>query len=285
MGSEMCIRDRRLVHQKKCRSVAQHVIQLSRQGHVCEALEVLDVARAEGIENAILLDNRARILVQLNRHHEAISIWQELTQSDPKKYNSILIRQVVGALQLLCRSQGWSPQYFVQDVETLDALEGGVLRECDLLRGRGYAQLLIKLVDKAIEIGFQSPWLVLAKANALIELEKFVDAKNLLNHFKESVLDRDVLVTIENMLDTFSSDVEVELVVQALVPLKAKGDLDAAQDLLVQALLQNHSCVLYEEKLQELLVERGEKNPELQAFELFLGEAERMRTAASISSQ
>ena len=72
---------------------------------------------------------------------------------------------------------------------------------------------------------------------------------------------------------------------QALVPLKAKGDLDAAQDLLVQALLQNHSCVLYEEKLQELLVERGEKNPELQVFELFLGEAERMRTAASISSQ
>lgn len=275
----------KLARQQQCRFVLQRSVHLSQRGQPHQALALLDVARGEGIENDVLLDHRARVLVQLNRHREAISIWQELTQSDPKKYNAILISQVVGALQLLCRSQGWSPQYFDQDVETLDALEGGVLRECDLLRGRGYAQLLIKLVDKAIESGFQSPWLVLAKANALIELEKFVDAKNLLNHFKESVLDRDVLVTIENMLDTFSSDVEVELVVQALVPLKAKGDLDAAQDLLVQALLQNHSCVLYEEKLQELLVERGEKNPELQVFELFLGEAERMRTAASISSQ
>jgi hypothetical protein len=90
---------------------------------------------------------------------------------------------------------------------------------------------------------------------------------------------------MEDMLDTLSRNVEAELVVRALVPLKAKGDLDAAQNLLLQALLQNHSCVLYEEKLQELLVERGEKNPEYQAFELFLGEAERIRDAASISSQ
>jgi hypothetical protein len=90
---------------------------------------------------------------------------------------------------------------------------------------------------------------------------------------------------MEQMLDALSGDVEVELVVRAAVRLKAKGDLDAAQDLLVKALLQNHSCVVYEETLQQLLVERGEKNPALQAFELFLGEAEKMQTAALISGQ
>jgi hypothetical protein len=37
--------------------------------------------------------------------------------------------------------------------------------------------------------------------------------------------------------------------------------------------------------LQELFVERGEKNPALQAFKLFLGEAEKMQTAALISGQ
>ena len=176
-------------------------------------------------------------------------------------------------------------QHFDKNVETLDKLEGGVLQECELLRGRGYTKLLIKIVDQALESGFESPLLALAKANALIELEQFVDAKNFLNHSKESVRDQHVLVIMEDMLDTLSRDVEAELVVRALVPLKAKGDLDAAQNLLLQALLQNHSCVLYEEKLQELLVERGEKNPEYQAFELFLGEAERIRDAASLSSQ
>ena len=276
---------KRLIYQYKCRSVLQHVVQLSQQGHATEALSVLDVARAEGVENDMLLDNRARIFVQLNRHVEAISIWKKLSQSDPSKYNAILINQLVGALQLICRSQGWDAQYFNQDFETLDALERGVLKECELLRRRGYAQALIQLVDKALETGFESPWLVIAKANALIELENFVDAQNLLNHFKNSVQEQHALVAMEKMLDALSGDVEVELVVRAAVRFKAKGDLDAAQDLLVKALLQDHSCVVYEETLQQLLIERGEKNPTLQAFELFLGEAEKMQTAALISGQ
>ena len=139
--------------------------------------------------------------------------------------------------------------------------------------------------DKALETGFESPWLVIAKANALLELERFVDAQNLLNHFKNSVHEQHALAAMEQMLDALSGDVEVELVVRSAVRFKAKGDLDAAQDLLVKALLQDHSCVVYEEALQQLLIERGEKNPTLQAFELFLGEAEKMQTAALISGQ
>ncbi len=282
---ELQEKSKRLVFQQKCRCVLHRVLYFSRLGDAREALAILDRAQAEGIENNMLLDNRARIFVQLNRHLEAISIWKKLSQSDPSKYNAILINQLVGALQLICRSQGWDAQYFNQDFETLDALERGVLKECELLRRRGYAQALIQLVDKALETGFESPWLVIAKANALIELENFVDAQNLLNHFKNSVHEQHALAAMEQMLDALSGDVEVELVVRAAVRFKAKGDLDAAQDLLVQALLQNHSCVLYEETLQELLVERGEKNPALQAFKLFLGEAEKMQTAALISGQ
>ena len=282
---ELQEKSKRLVFQQKCRCVLHRVLYFSRLGDAREALAILDRAQAEGIENNMLLDNRARIFVQLNRHLEAISIWKKLSQSDPSKYNAILINQLVGALQLICRSQGWDAQYFNQDFETLDALERGVLKECELLRRRGYAQALIQLVDKALETGFESPWLVIAKANALIELENFVDAQNLLNHFKDSVHEQHALAAMEQMLDALSGDVEVELVVRAADRFKAKGDLDAAQDLLVQALLQNHSCALYEETLQELLVERGEKNPALQAFKLFLGEAEKMQTAALISGQ
>ena len=282
---ELQEKSKRLVFQQKCRCVLHRVLYFSRLGDAREALAILDRAQAEGIENNMLLDNRARIFVQLNRHLEAISIWKKLSQSDPSKYNAILINQLVGALQLICRSQGWDAQYFNQDFETLDALERGVLKECELLRRRGYAQALIQLVDKALETGFESPWLVIAKANALIELENFVDAQNLLNHFKNSVQEQHALVAMEKMLDALSGDVEVELVVRAADRFKAKGDLDAAQDLLVKALLQDHSCVVYEETLQQLLIERGEKNPTLQAFELFLGEAEKMQTAALISGQ
>ena len=38
----------------------------------------------------------------------------------------------------------------------MDVLERGALREYDLLRGRGYTQLLIKLVDKDLESGLGS---------------------------------------------------------------------------------------------------------------------------------
>jgi tetratricopeptide (TPR) repeat protein len=278
-------KSKRLAYQQKCRFVLQRVVQLSQLGHANEALAMLDVARAEGIENDVLLDNRARVLVQLNRHVEAIPIWRKLSCLDSNKYNAILISQVVGALQLICRSQGWKPQYFNQDLETLEALEVGVFHECEFLRGRGYTQLIIRLVDKALEYGFESFWLILAKANALIELQRFVDAKDLLSSFKESVQDQNALSALEKRLDALSIDVEAELVMQNLAQLKAKGDVDSAQDLLVQALMQNHCCILYEDQLKMLLIERGEKNPELQMFELFLGEAEKMLTAASVVGQ
>lgn len=207
------------------------------------------------------------------------------SHSNPNRYEPILARQLVRSSQSVCRSQGWLPQYIDQEIERLDELEVSILQECNLLCQYGYTPLLIRLVDCAFQNEFESPWLVIAKANALIELEKFVDAQNLLNHFKDSVHEQHALAAMEQMLDALSGDVEVELVVRAAVRLKAKGDLDAAQDLLVKALLQNHSCVVYEETLQQLLVERGEKNPALQAFELFLGEAEKMQTAALISGQ
>ena len=282
---ELQEKSKRLAYQQKCRFVLQRVVQLSQLGHANEALAMLDVARAEGIENDVLLDNRARVLVQLNRHVEAIPIWRKLSYLDSNKYNAILISQMVGALQLICRSQGWKPQYFNQDLETLEALEVGVFHECEFLRGRGYTQLIIRLVDKALEYGFESFWLILAKANALIELQRFVDAKDLLSSFKESVQDQNALSALEKRLDALSIDVEAELVMQNLAQLKAKGDVDSAQDLLVQALMQNHCCILYEDQLKMLLIERGEKNPEFQVFELFLGEAEKMLAAASVVGQ
>ena len=109
---ELQEKSKRLVFQQKCRCVLHRVLYFSRLGDAREALAILDRAQAEGIENNMLLDNRARIFVQLNRHVEAISIWKKLSQSDPSKYNIILINQLVGALQLICRSQGWNAQYF-----------------------------------------------------------------------------------------------------------------------------------------------------------------------------
>ena len=82
---ELQEKSKRLIYQYKCRSVLQHVVQLSQQGHANEALSVLDVARAEGIENDMLLDNRARALSQLNREEEAIQIWESLFESSDLK--------------------------------------------------------------------------------------------------------------------------------------------------------------------------------------------------------
>ena len=256
-----------------------------KQGDAIKALELLDAARAEGLDNNLLLDSRGRALIQLNRPVDAIPIWRELYHSNPNRYEPILARQLVRSSQSICRSQGWLPQYINQEIERLDELEASILQECNLLCQYGYTPLLIRLVDCVLQNEFESPWLVIAKANALIELEKFVDAQNLLNHFKDSVHEQHALAATEQLLDALSGDVEVELVVRAAVRLKAKGDLDAAQDLLVNELLQDYSCVVYEETLQQLLVERGEKNPALQAFELFLGEAKKMQTAALISGQ
>jgi hypothetical protein len=58
---------------------------------------------------------------------------------------------------LICRSQIKNFQCFNLDLRILDALERGALQECDLLCGRGHAQLLITLIDIALEseLGFR----------------------------------------------------------------------------------------------------------------------------------
>ena len=264
-------------------NLLKQVIALRQSGDVQGSLDLVDRSLADGIFSNYLLDNRGRALIQLNRCVEAIPIWWTLYQAKPQQYESILTKQLVRILKLTCRSQGWMPQHIVQEIETLASLEASVLKECELLRGYAYTPLIVRLIDTALENQFKTPWLILIKAKALIDLKSFDAAKNLLNQLQKSVQEPSTLHSIEDILAALASDVDVERVLQHVAELKVKGDLDAAQDLLVHAMLQNPSCVLFEEKLQELLVERGEQNPQLQAFELFLGEAERMRTAASMS--
>ena len=101
-------------------------------------------------------DNRARALIHLNRYIEGLSNWRKLLLLGPKIYNAIIVKQLVGALRLICRSQIKNAQCFNQSLEMLNVLERGVLQECDLHCGRGYAHLLIKLIYIALnsESGF-----------------------------------------------------------------------------------------------------------------------------------
>lgn len=260
--------------------VLKRVIALRQGGDSQGSLDLVDRSLADGMFSIYLLDNRGRALIQLNRCIEAIPIWWTLHQSKPLQYEPILTKQLVRLLNSSCRSQGWMPQCICQDIHSLELLEESILKECELLREYGYIPLIVKLIDTAGQNQFKSHVFTLVKAKALIDLQRFVDARHLLSQLKRSVKDQSILHSIEEILASLTDDVEVERVLQCVAELERNGDVDAAIMMLVESSLRRSLCLRYDNALKGLLSRTGEKYLELQIFELFLDQAEMMLASA-----
>lgn len=221
-------------------------IQLREDGQLEASLELIDAALAAGETDPWWLDNKARVLVELNNLCEALSIWEDIVATADENIGQVASEmlaihgaKLLAPLLNICEQNNWQPLYLAVNNQTI-LLQ--LLQELSASREAGEIDLSLKLIAQAKQLGFQSHWIEDNEARALVHLDRLQDAVALWRHL-ESSNDPTVVAAAHEMLKIFSPQLErknLEIQAEHLLEI---GDAAAAENLLLNALLQdlNHN--------------------------------------------
>ena len=151
--------------------------------HSDASLQLIEAARNHGITSAKLEAERARALAALNRHEQAIKIWQDQVSSDELKIkqqanNEIRLYEqshlsaikLLESLQTTLRSEMVEIKHLPEIAPLqLSALELPILNESIKLRNDNNERLSLKLLEICIQHGLRSDLIDDNKARALFK--------------------------------------------------------------------------------------------------------------------
>jgi len=231
-------------------------IKLREEGKLEESITLIDSALAAGETSLWWLDNKARVLVELNNPSEAILIWEHLvaaTNDDTGKVASEMLAihtsKFLEPLLNICKQCNWQPLYLgINDLSVLLQL----LQELSVSREAGKIELSLKLIAQAKELGFKFTWIKDNEARALVHLDRLQVAVAQWNNL-ESNNDPSLVATAVEMLEELNPQLESEKLENQAEQLLDDGDLDAAEALLLNALLTDPGHAGYRELLLRTL--------------------------------
>jgi len=183
----------------------EDAVQLRIDGYPEKSLNMIEQHLQNGEANDWWLDNKARALVMLNRRIEAIEIWKKLLQSsDPDLItvsSQMLLVQTSFILKPLmdyCKSANWPTEFLDQGQEGKIPLLDSILLEISKLALADRNFIALGLANHAIQQGMDSPWLLLAKAEALQAIGKNPEATYWFNILKKSRYNEEFDMIIRN---------------------------------------------------------------------------------------
>ena len=214
------------------REVLEEAIRLREDGRPDLSLALLDQAEAEGHRDGWLTDNRARALVQLQRHGEAKRLWRDLESSEDQALRAVALQnlQVLALearvsgfhleVQALARELSWELERIRPELLHASEFEFALLEEALLTRERGAPATTLALMEWAIAAGFQSPWLEDNRARALVAMDRVVEACDIWRALVETASLEEARTAAAQMLKTFQLDEQkqrAQLMEQALL--------------------------------------------------------------------
>ena len=214
------------------REVLEEAIRLRDDGRPDLSLALLDQAEAEGHRDGWLTDNRARALVQLQRHEEAKRLWRDLKSSEDQALRAAAVQnlQVLALeagmsgfhieVQALARELSWELERIRPELIHASEFEFALLEEGVLARERGAPATTLALMEWAIAAGFQSPWLEDNRARALVAMDRVVEACGIWRVLAETAALEEVRTAAAQMLKLLQHEEQkqaVQLKEQALL--------------------------------------------------------------------
>jgi tetratricopeptide (TPR) repeat protein len=242
-------------------------IQLREQGQPAASLALLDASLLRGEQSPWIHDNRARALVDLARHGEAIEIWEKLqshkhqavaasAQEMLQLQRQRILLALHHTLQQLANQHAW-PLRHLGDPASLDlhAYTTSLLQEAIAARDNDQPELSLALLDAAQTSGLSNPWLDDNRARALVHLNRLPDAVVLWQQLQQHN-DDNIRGTAQEMLDLYGARARRLLALEQADQLQLAGELEPAISTLTEALLEDPQCLEIESKLQTLLTQR-----------------------------
>lgn len=220
----------------------KEAIKLREEGKLEASLELIDAALAAGETDHWWLDNKARVLVELNNPYEALSIWEDLVATANESIGQVAGEmlaihgpKLLAPLLNICEQNSWQPLYLAVNNQSI-LLQ--LLQELSASREAGEIDLSLKLIAQARQLGFQSHWIDDNEARALVHLDRLQEAVALWRHL-ESSSDPAIVAAAHEMLKIYSPQLEREKLENQAEHLLEIGDAAAAENLLLNALLQD----------------------------------------------
>jgi len=217
--------------------VLEEAIRLRDDGRPDLSLALLDQAEAEGHRDGWLTDNRARALVQLQRHEEAKRLWRDLKSSEDQALRAAAVQnlQVLALeagmsgfhieVQALARELSWELERIRPELIHASEFEFALLEEGVLARERGAPATTLALMEWAIATGFQSPWLEDNRARALVAMDRVVEAYGIWRVLAETAALEEVRTAAAQMLKTLQREEQKQT-----AQLKEQALLEQGQD-------------------------------------------------------
>ena len=222
------------------REVLEEAIRLRDDGRPDLSLALLDQAEAEGHRDGWLTDNRARALVQLQRHEEAKRLWRNLKSSEDQALRAAAVQnlQVLALeagmsgfhieVQALARELSWELERIRPELIHASEFEFALLEEGVLARERGAPATTLALMEWAIAAGFQSPWLEENRARALVAMDQVVEACGIWRVLMETAALEEVRTAAAQMLKLLQHEEQKQA-----VQLKEQALLEQGQDVAI----------------------------------------------------
>lgn len=221
-------------------------IQLREDGQLEASLELIDAALAAGETDPWWLDNKARVLVELNNLCEALSIWENIVATADEYIGQVASEmlavhgpKLLAPLLNICEQNNWQPLYLAVNNQSI-LLQ--LLQELSASREAGEIDLSLKLIAQAKQLGFQSHWIDDNEARALVHLQREAEAVALWRNL-ESKNDLTIASMAAEMLAIYGPKVERRELQKQAEQFLEHGEPAAAEALLLNALLTdpNHA--------------------------------------------
>jgi len=220
----------------------EEAIRLRNEGQHQASLTFIDAALAAGESDPWWLDNKARVLVELNNPIEALQLWEQLgaiTDDDigneAREMLNIYSEKLLAALLNTCRQNSWQPLYLGAQDQSIPLQ---LLEELAASREAGEIELSLKLIAEAKQLGFNSDWIKDNEARALVHLDRLQEAVGLWRDLENSSY-ASLVATAAEMLAFYGPKLGLRERQKQAEQLLEQGEAAAAEALLLSALLQD----------------------------------------------
>lgn len=235
----------------------EEAIRLRNEGQHQASLTYIDAALGAGESDPWWLDNKARVLVELNNPIEALQLWEQLSATandgigdEAKEMLKIYKQKLLAALVQICEQNSWKPLYLTAQDQSIQLQ---LLQELAASRKAGEIDLSLRLIAQAKQLGFKSDWIKDNEARALVHLDRLQEAVDLW-HDLESSNDASVVASAVKMLAFHRPKIELRERQQYAEQLLDQGEAAAAEGQLLLALQLNTDHANCRQLLMQSLV-------------------------------
>lgn len=242
-------------------SILKEAIEMRKENQNNLSLEILELTTSAGFETDAINENRARVLINVNRKADAVNLLEELQSSKKQaiqisatKILTTLGTNLIKQLNEILVTSGWRARHLTDKniQQPIQKLENIILKEAIELRKDNKNELSIEVLDLIIKSGLKSERIDDNKARAFVNMERYAEAVTIWHSLTDSK-NEEIKKSANLMLDRFGAKgLQQKILMEVDDALRCDNDQKKAINILTDAVLQSPADQKMRDKLGQV---------------------------------